>query len=149
MTSPESSPTTAQGGRRPAARLVSLASPAVILVGATAAWFLGPATAGHRHAVLFAAAVCLTGSIVAWTVGLGSSRSAAGRVSVPLAALGLRLFPALAGLGWLQAAGADLRASGADRLLVFFYLAALAADLVLIIMGAIGRPVRPRGDEAI
>lgn len=149
MTSPEPPPTAPQGGRRPAARLVSLASPAVILAGAAAAWFLGPATAGHRHAVLFAAAVCLAGSIVAWTVGLRSSRSAAGRVSVPLAALGLRLFPALAALAWLQAAGADLRAAGADRLLVFFYLAALAVDLVLIIMDAVVRPVRPRGDEAI
>lgn len=132
-----------------ASRLVSAASLAVILAGAAAAWVLGPPTPGHRQAVLFAAAVCLSGSLLGWLVGVLSSRTAAGLVSGPLAALGLRLFPALAALGWLQAEGHDLRAAGADRLLVFFYLAALAADLMRIIMGLGSRPSRPRGDGAI
>jgi hypothetical protein len=53
-----------------------------------------------------------------------------------LAAAGFRLFLPLAALVWLQGGGAGLRAAGAGGLIVGFYLALLATDIFLHIMGS-------------
>jgi hypothetical protein len=53
--------------------------------------------------------------------------------------VGLRIFPALVALGWLQTpAGSRLREAGAGEMLLAFYLAVLAADVILNIMGSGG-----------
>jgi hypothetical protein len=125
-----------------------VALPAILAAAAMSLAF-GPDDPHHRRAVLFAATVCLGGSLAAWLVGLWQSTTPAGRVTASLAALALRLFPALVALAWLQTAGAELRAAGAGELLVFFYLTALAVDLVRTIMKASGKAPRPGSDEAI
>lgn len=140
---------TLNSGASQPSHVVSLAGPAAILAAAAAAWMIGPVAPSHRQAVSFAALVCLGGNLLAWLAGLRRATSAAGRVTASLAGLGLRLFPALAALGWLQTSGADLRAAGADRLLVFFYLAALAVDLGRIMMERRREPRSPGSHGAI
>jgi hypothetical protein len=130
-------------------RLGGLLAPVAVLAAAGAALALGPAGPGHVRAVTFAAAICLAGSVAAWGVGQWPATAPAARVTASLGATALRLFPALLGLGWLQAGSPDLRASGAGELLVVFYLVALAVDLVRTIMGISGAGRRPREDKAI
>lgn len=133
----------------PPGRLGPLIALPAILAAALAAVVFGPGDAGHRQAVLFAATVCLAGSLGAWLVGRQPASTPAGRVTTALAAISLRLFPALVALAWLQTGGAELRAAGGGELLVFFYLAALAADLIRTIMGGSRVAQRPGPDEVI
>jgi len=122
---------------------------AAIAVAACIAWLVGPDTPDHRQALVFAAATCLLGSIGAWASGLRSAGTAAGRAAAPLAAMALRLAPALVALAWLQAGGEKLRAAGAGEMLVVFYLAALGADLARIIIGGRNSGPRPRGGDGV
>ena len=125
------------------------AAVAAITLAAGLAWLIGPDDPDRRQALVFAAATCLLGSIGAWSISLWPAGTTAGRAVLPLAAMGLRLAPALAALGWLQASGATLRAAGAGELLVVFYLAALGADLARIIIGGRNSVPRPRGGGGV
>jgi apolipoprotein N-acyltransferase len=116
----------------------------VVLLAASVALANGPASPERTRAIGFAAGVCLTGAFAAWFVTLPPVASAAGRVAAPLAAVSLRIFPALLALGWLQARGTALRAAGADRFLVGFYLAMLAAEVIRAIMEESTRGRKPR-----
>jgi len=103
--------------------------------------------AGHVEAVAFAAGVCLVGGIGGWIASRSPAVSPSARVSATLGTVVLRLVPALVALAWLQASDGKLRAAGAGELLVAFYLASLAADLIRIIMegrrGVSGPGFRP------
>jgi hypothetical protein len=117
---------------------------AVVVVAAAVALAIGPANVDRTRAIGFAAGVCFAGAFAAWFVTLWPVTSPAGRVAAPLAAVSLRIFPALVALGWLQARGTDLRAAGADRFLVGFYLAMLAAEVIRAIMEGSPRVQKPR-----
>lgn len=127
----------------------ALAAPATVLVAAAVAWGLDHETPDRRRAIVFAAGTCLVGGLAGWLVGLRPARSAAERVSTAVATITLRLLPALAGLAWLQARGAEIRAAGGGELLLLFYLAALAADLARIIMVGSRGGRSPGADRAI
>ena len=131
--------------------LASLAIPVtVIAVAALFATAAGSGRPGHGRAVGFAATVCLTGAVAGWMVTVRPALTPMGRVTASLASLSLRLFPALMALGWLQAGGTDLRAAGAADLLVIFYLAMLAAEIVrTIIMSSRESRSRPGGGDVI
>jgi hypothetical protein len=135
--------------RTAASRLGGLIAPAAVAVAAAGALAVAPPGPEPRRAIAFAACVCLTGSIAAWLVGCWPVTTPSARVTAGLAATGLRLFPALVGLGWLQAGGKDLAAAGAGERLVIFYLVSLAAELARMIMGRGPGPRRPRPDEVI
>lgn len=125
------------------------ATVAAIALAAALALLIGPDDSNRRQALVFAAATCLVGHIGAWAISLWPAGTTAGRAVLPLAAMGLRLAPALVALGWLQASGAKLRAAGAGELLVVFYLTALGADLARIIIGGRNSGPRPRGDGGV
>jgi hypothetical protein len=125
------------------------AAVAAIAIAAGLAWMIGPDDPDRGQALVFAATTCLAGSVAAGAVGLRPAETAAGRAALPLAAMGLRLAPALVALAWLQAGGAKLRAAGAGELLVVFYLAALGADLARIIIGMRNSGRRPRGGGGV
>jgi hypothetical protein len=128
--------------------VVSLVVPLVVLAAAVlAALVSGPPPPDGQSAVLFAAAVCGVGCVAAWAVNQPRRTSPAGRVAAPLAATSLRLAPALVALGWLQASGGGLAASGAGGYLVGFYLATLAADVIRTIMVARDEARRRGGIE--
>jgi hypothetical protein len=118
---------------------------AVVAVLAVAAVVASPATPGRGRAVAFAAGVCSLGCAAAWAVGRVRTASPAGRVTAPLAATSLRLAPALVALGWLQTGGRPLADAGAGEFLVGFYLAALAAEVIRMII-ARRAGARRRGD---
>ena len=109
---------------------------AVLGAVAAAAWAMGGGHGARNHAVVFAAAACLAGLVGGWAAAQWGRGSPATRVSAALAVVGLRMFPALGTLGWLQTpAGSRLREAGAGEMLLAFYLAVLAADVILNIMG--------------
>ncbi len=116
--------------------LVGTAILATVLLGATGAAI---ATAGDTpraaEAIAFAATICLVGGIGGWVVARWPSRNPALGVAKGLAAVTLRIFLPLMALGWLQTGGTGLRAAGADRYVLIFYLALLATDILLHIMG--------------
>ncbi len=93
---------------------------------------------GHPQAVAFAAGVCVAGGIAGWLVCLRPAVSASTRVAAVLGTVAVRILPALLGLAWLQKDGGELRTAGAGGLLVAFYLAALAADLIRTILESRG-----------
>jgi hypothetical protein len=109
---------------------------AVVLLGVLTAMVLVALAAGdgspsfHR-AVAFTAAVCGGAALAGWIVSRWPCRSPATAVAAGLAAILVRVTAPLAALAWLQSGGETLRAAGADRLLVSFYLALLATDVVL------------------
>lgn len=117
--------------------LFGMAALAVVLAAASS---LALATGGKEpqlgQAVGFAAAVCLFGGFGGWIVARWPVRNPAIAVAKGLGAVTLRIFLPLIALGWLQSGGGWLRAAGADRFLLFFYLALLAADIVLHIIGS-------------
>ncbi len=125
------------------------AAVAAIALAAGLAWLAGTDDPDRRQAFVFAASTCLVGSIGAWAVGLRPAGTVAGQAALPLAAMALRLMPALVALAWLQRGGAKLRAAGAGELLVIFYLAALGADLARIIIGGRNSGPRPRGGGGV
>jgi len=118
---------------------------ATIGVAAGAAWTLGPRDAERGRVILFAAAVCLAGSAGTAVAACVPATTAAARAALPLLGIALRLGPALAALAWLQAGGDRFRTAGAGPMLVGFYLAALAADVVRIIMWERDSGRTPRG----
>ncbi len=116
--------------------IVGAAVLAAVLAGAAG---LVMATGGdaprRREAVACAAAICLVGSLGGWLIARWPSTTPSMGVTKGLAAVALRIFLPLAGLGWLQAGGRDLREAGADRFLLVFYLALLATDVLLHMIG--------------
>ncbi len=120
------------GNRSRAPGLFSAAG--VIALAAVTAFFWGWTSPERLRAIAFAAAVSLGGAVGAWFAGLWPATTPAGRVTASLATVALRIFPALVALAWLQAGGAELRAAGAGELLVIFYLAALAVEVIRTIM---------------
>jgi len=126
-----------------------VAAVAAIALAAGIAWLVGPDEPSRRQALVFAAATCLVGSIAAWAISLWPAGTTAGRAVLPLAAMGLRLAPALVALAWLQSGGDRLRSAGAGELLVVCYLAALGADLARIIIGRRNSGPRPRGGGGV
>jgi hypothetical protein len=121
----------------PAATRSGLATQLATVAGAAAvAWMATADRPGRGLAVGFAAAVCLVGILGGWVAGRRPGTTPAARVSAALAVVALRIFPALAALAWLQTpAAAGFREAGADGILVGLYLAVLAVDLILNIMG--------------
>lgn len=87
------------------------------------------------EAVAFAAIVCLIGAVGGWNLARWPTANPASGIAKSLGAVSLRIFLPLVALGWLQSGGTDLRAAGADWLLLVFYLALLATDIFLHIMG--------------
>jgi hypothetical protein len=132
-----------------AGRLGGLIAPLVVVAAAAVTLAFDPLSPAHRRAVAFAALACLAGTIGAWVAGCWPVTTPAARVTASLGAIGLRIFPALLALGWLQTEGQDLQAASAGEMLVGFYLLALAADLIRTIMGASRTARRPGDDESI
>ena len=117
--------------------LFGTAALAVVLAGASSlALATGSKEPRLGEAVGFAAAVCLFGGFGGWIVARWPARNPAIAVAKGLGAVTLRIFLPLVALAWLQSGGGWLRAAGADRFLLFFYLALLATDIVLHIIGA-------------
>ena len=103
----------------------------------------------HRSdAVAFAAGVCLVAVGGAWIVARRPGGTPAARTAAALGVVCLRIFPALAALGWLQTRGGMLRDAGAGELLVIFYLVVLAVDLTVNIMGSRRGPANPGSKAA-
>lgn len=109
---------------------------AVVATIATLALTLGGHGPGRVQAITLAAGICLAGSLGGWLVGQLGPTDPARNVATRLAAVCLRFFPALAALGWLQSGGGRLRESGAAEWLLVFYLALLATDILLHMIGA-------------
>jgi hypothetical protein len=87
------------------------------------------------EAIAFAATICLAGGVGGWVVARWPTVNPALGVAKGLGAVTLRIFLPLAALGWLQTGGSGLREAGADRFVLIFYLALLATDILLHIMG--------------
>ena len=106
----------------------------------------------RRSAVALSGGICLTGSLGGWLLARLGDRLAAspvaGRravaVAAGLAAIAFRLALPLAALAWLQADGNQLAAAGTGGVLLGLYLALLATDISLTIIGRSERP-RNRG----
>ena len=121
----------------------ALARPAVgaaVLLAVLAACSVAALAAGGgrplwTEAVGFAAAVALAGSQAAWLLGRLPIRDPAAAVSGGLGGVAVRIRPPLAALVWLRERAPALAAAGADRLLLVFYLALLATDVLLNIIG--------------
>jgi len=109
---------------------------AAVLAGATGlAIAAGGKTPRTGEAIAFAATICLAGGVGSWVVARWPTVNPALGVAKGLGAVTLRIFLPLAALGWLQTGGSGLREAGADRFVLFFYLALLATDILLHIMG--------------
>ena len=118
--------------------LIGTAVLAAVLLGAVGLTVaIGGETPRFAEAVACAATVCLAGGIGGWVVARWPTRSPSLTVAKGLGAVSLRIFLPLVALGWLQTpAGRGLRDAGADRLLLVLYLAVLATDILLHIMGS-------------
>lgn len=134
-----------------AASLRTTLAGVVVLLGTLAAAVavalaLGGDDPTHGRAVALAAVVTGGGALTGWLVARsGRSRPAATAVATGLGSTFVRIAPALATMAWLGLPDNPLRRSNAPALLVAFYLALLAADVLLNIMGDEKR-VRP-GDR--
>lgn len=90
-------------------------------------------------AMLFTLPSCLAG----WLIAQPRARGRAGSVARPLAAVAVRILPPLVALGLLTAErAAPLLAAGAGPMIVGFYLAMLATDILLHIMMGRSHTVR-------
>lgn len=119
------------------------ATGAVSMLGVAAAVAaIGAATGGRRpgdlEAIAFAAGVCLVGGISGWLVERSRPADPGQAVARGLGAVCLRVFPPLAALAWVQSAGGRLRENGGAGWLLVFYLAVLAADILLHVVGSCG-----------
>jgi len=94
----------------------------------------GDGSPSWNRAVAFSGSVCLAASLAGWIVARWPRRSPAMRLAGGLAGLCVRIMPPLAALAWLRVADEGWRGSGADRLLLAFYLSLLATDIILNIM---------------
>ena len=125
---------------RPAGLGWTLCGTAVLVTVLAGAAGLALASGGGNprvgEAIAFAATICLAGGVGGWVVARWPTRNPALGVAKGLAAVAMRIFLPLAALGWLQAGGGGLREAGAGRFVLIFYLALLATDIVLHIMGA-------------
>jgi hypothetical protein len=117
----------------------------VLAAGTALAIACGGHDPGWSAAVRFAAGVSLVGSMGGWLLARWPTVNPASGVAKGLGAVMLRMFLPLTALSWLQSGGRELRAAGADKLLLIFYLALLATDIFLHIMG--GRNPRGNGGE--
>ena len=87
--------------------------------------------AALAFATIFSLPSCISGWLLARQRVTGSARAVAG----PLAAVFVRIVPPLAALGLLTTErAAPLRTAGAGPMIVGFYLALLATDILLHIM---------------
>jgi hypothetical protein len=109
---------------------------AVVVITATAALLAGEPGPGRVAAIRLAAGVCLFGSLSGWIAGRCARQDPALAVAASLAAICLRIFPPLAALAWIRSAGETWRESGAAEWLLIFYLALLATDILLHIIGS-------------
>lgn len=109
---------------------------AVVAGGVTAALAVGDRGPDRVRAILFAGLVCLVAGLGGWFAGRLRPSSPARVVAAALAAVGIRFFPALLAVAWLQSAAGGLAGHGAGEWLLVFYLAVLATDILLHIMGA-------------
>lgn len=110
----------------------------VLAVAVAYAVLTGLDTPGRRRAIGFAAGVCLASSLGGWLAGRIAPANPARAVACGIGAVGLRIFPLLAALGWLQTAGESFRRDGAGEWLLIFYLLLLATDIFLHIMASRG-----------
>lgn len=108
---------------------------AVLASAAGLAIVTGGETPRTSEAVAFAATICLAGGVGGWIVARWPTTNPASGVAKGLGAVALRIFLPLVAMGWLQAGGGPLREAGADRFVLIFYLALLATDILLHIMG--------------
>lgn len=111
---------------------------AVLAAAVAGALATGDGSPGRRRAIGFAAGICLVTSLGGWLMGRAAPADPARAVGLGMAAIGLRIFPLLVALGWLQAAGHSLRTDGAGEWMLVFYLVLLATDILLHIMGTRG-----------
>lgn len=120
----------------PSATPVGIAVQLAVLAAAAAIALAAGGGEPHRAAaVAFAAGVCLVAVGGAWLAARRPGGTAAARTAAALGVVCLRIFPALGALAWLQTRGGALRDAGAGGTLAAFYLAVLATDLILNIMG--------------
>ena len=99
----------------------------------------------RMRAVMVAAVASGTGAFGGWCASRwGRGRVPAQAVAAGLAATFARLAPTLAALAWVTSRP-DLRRSGAGGLLVIFYLALLATDLLLHVRLAAGSTASVEG----
>lgn len=129
-------PTAISGPRRRAAVIGTVVILAVLVTAVAIALAAGDGTPSSRRAVAFTAAVCGGGAVAGWLISRWPCRNPATMVTAGLTAVFFRIATPLVALAWLQTGGQALRAAGADRLLVGFYLALLATDIVLNILWA-------------
>jgi hypothetical protein len=116
---------------------------------AAVAFRLGGDRPGWGRAVGLAAAACLPGTIAAWLVTRWRGPEPGRALVASLAAITLRTLPPLAALAWLSTLppraagppdGGGPPSADAAGILVAFYLALLAADVLLhIIIDGTGR----------
>jgi hypothetical protein len=129
-----------------AASLRTTVAGAALLLGTLAAAVavalaLGGDDPTHRRAVALAAVATGGGALAGWLVARwGHGQGAATAVATGLGSTLVRIAPALATLAWLGLPDNPLRRSSAPALLVAFYLALLAADVLLNIMVGGKRP---------
>ena len=109
---------------------------AVLAGAAGVALAVGDGGTGRRRAIGFAAGICLVTSLGGWLAGRAAPADPARAVGLGIGAVGLRIFPLLVALGWLQVAGGSLRTDGAAEWMLVFYLVLLATDILLHIIGA-------------
>lgn len=101
------------------------------------------------QAVALAAATTGAGAIGGWIVSRWSRGRAAGTaVAGGLAATLVRVAPPLVALAWTTTSGGPLREAGAPGLVVAFYLALLATQVLATIIGA-RKPGSPRGGDGL
>lgn len=123
-----------------------LALGTVLGIAVLAATWVSDGSPSGRRAIAFSASVCGVAAVGGWIVARWPMRTPGMAVASGLAAVGLRLALPLAALAWLQTNGRHLRSVGADRLLLLFYLALLATDVALHMMGGT-RSRRSRGEN--
>lgn len=128
------------GDARPADRRRLPLSGLAILLGiailaVVVALVVGAGRPRWPAAVGFAMAACLPGAVLGWVLGRLPTKDPARAVANSLASVTLRILPPLVALGWLSSTGQSLREAGAGGLLVAFYLALLATDLLLHVAG--------------